>query len=123
MGDCARCTLARKRRPPRSRRSRLLLWTAIAGLVFGLIGFGEILEDLLRAGRNSLHWHKASGDIVLVKIDDASVREVGAWPWPRRRHADLTDALTKAGAKRIFFNVAALRADRAGPTTAVSPRR
>jgi hypothetical protein len=41
-----------------------------AGLLFGLIGFGEIAEDALRAGRDRLHWHKASGDIVLVKIDD-----------------------------------------------------
>ncbi len=24
---------------------KLLLWTAVAGLVFGLIGFGDIAED------------------------------------------------------------------------------
>jgi EAL domain-containing protein (putative c-di-GMP-specific phosphodiesterase class I)/CHASE2 domain-containing sensor protein len=84
---------------------KLLLWTAIAGLIFGLIGFGEIAEDTLRAVRNSLHWHKASGDIVLVKIDDESLRDVGRWPWPRKRHAELTDALSKAGAKRIFFDM------------------
>ena len=84
---------------------KLLLATAIAGLIFGLIGFGEIGEDLLRTSRNSLHWHKATGDIVLVKIDDQSLRQVGRWPWPRRYHAQLTDALTKAGAKRIFFDI------------------
>jgi EAL domain-containing protein (putative c-di-GMP-specific phosphodiesterase class I)/CHASE2 domain-containing sensor protein len=84
---------------------KLILWTAIAGLVFGLIGFGEIAEDTLRAGRNSLHWHKASGDIVLVKIDDQSLREVGRWPWPRRFDGQLTDQLTKNGAKRIFFDL------------------
>ena len=84
---------------------KLLLWTTIAGLIFGLIGAGEIAEDTLRALRNSLHWHKASGDIVLVKIDDQSLRDVGRWPWPRKRHAELTDALTKAGAKRIFFDM------------------
>ena len=33
----------------------LLLWVAIAGLIFGLIGFGELPEDVLRASRNSLH--------------------------------------------------------------------
>jgi EAL domain-containing protein (putative c-di-GMP-specific phosphodiesterase class I)/CHASE2 domain-containing sensor protein len=84
---------------------KLLLWTAIAGLVFGLIGAGGIVEDVLRTTRNSFHWHKASGDIVLVKIDDRALREVGRWPWPRRYHAQLTDALTKAGAKRIFFDI------------------
>ena len=84
---------------------KLLLWTAVAGLIFGVIGFGEIAEDYLRGARNSLHWHKASGDIVLVKIDDESLRRLGRWPWPRRRFAQLTDALTSAGANRIFFDL------------------
>jgi CHASE2 domain-containing sensor protein len=97
---------------------KLLLWVAIAGLIFGAIGFGQIAEDFLRTTRNSLHWHKASGDIVLVKIDDQSVREVGGWPWPRRYHAQLTDALTKAGAKRIFFDIVFV-----GPTNAVDDQR
>ncbi len=84
---------------------KLLLWTALAGLVFGLIGFGEIAEDTLRAGRNSLHWHKASGDIVLVKIDDQSLRDVGRWPWPRRYEGQLVDQLTKQGANHILFDL------------------
>lgn len=84
---------------------KALLWTAVAGLIFGLIGFGEIAEDLLRTFRNSLHWHRASGDIVLVKIDDEALRQVGRWPWPRTNHAQLTDTLTKAGARRIFFDI------------------
>jgi len=84
---------------------KLLLWTAIAGLIFGLIAFGEIAEGTLRIARNSLHWHKASSDIVLVKIDNQSLRKIGRWPWPRRYHAQLTDRLTEAGAKRIFFDI------------------
>lgn len=95
---------AEKQKSERSP-SRLLLWVAIAGLVFGLIGFGELPEDLLRASRNSLHPHRASGDIVFVSIDDRALREVGRWPWPRRYHAQLTDKLTAAGANRIFFDV------------------
>ena len=84
---------------------KLLLWTAVAGLIFGLIGFGEIAEDWLRVARNSLHAHNASGDIVLLKIDDKSLREIGNWPWPRAYHAELVDRLTAAGAKRIFFDI------------------
>ena len=72
---------------------KALLWTALAALIFGLTGAGDIAEDLLRTTRNSLHWHKASGDIVLIKIDDESLRTVGRWPWPRRRHAEMIDAL------------------------------
>lgn len=86
-------------------RWKLLLWTAVAALIFGLIGAGELPEDMLRVSRNNLHAHKASGDIVFVAIDDKSLREVGRWPWPRRRHAQLVDKLTEAGAKRTFFDI------------------
>ena len=96
-----------KRQSPvlEEKQRKLLLWTAIAGLIFGLIGFGGIAEDVLRTGRDALHWHKASGQVVLVKIDDESLRQVGRWPWPRRYHGQLTDRLTAAGAKRILFDL------------------
>ena len=72
----------RLRRTQKGERSRwkLLIWTAVASLIFGLIGFGEIAEDFLRAMRNALHVHKASGDIVLVAIDDRSLRESASGP-------------------------------------------
>ena len=84
---------------------KLLLWVAVAGLIFGLVGFGEIAEDWLRVARNQLHRHNASGDIVLVKIDDDSLRDIGRWPWPRSDFARITDVLTSAGAKRVFFDL------------------
>jgi EAL domain-containing protein (putative c-di-GMP-specific phosphodiesterase class I)/CHASE2 domain-containing sensor protein len=90
---------------PEAAPWKLLLWTAVAGLIFGLIGFGEIAEDWLRVARNSFHKHRASGDIVILTIDDKSLHEVGNWPWPRRTDAQLTDRLTAAGAKRIFFDI------------------
>ena len=101
-----------------SRQRKLLLWTAIAGLIFGLIQFGLIAEDVLRTGRDALRWHKASGQIVLVDIDSESLRRVGRWPWPRNYHAQLTDRLSAAGAKRIlfdlsFFGATAAQEDRA----------
>jgi EAL domain-containing protein (putative c-di-GMP-specific phosphodiesterase class I)/CHASE2 domain-containing sensor protein len=84
---------------------KLLLWTALAGLVFGLLQLGEPLEDMLRTGRNSLHQHKASGDIVLVLVDDKSLHQIGNWPWPRRQDAALIDRLAANGAKRIFTDI------------------
>ena len=93
-------------------RWKLLLWTAVAALIFGLIGAGELPEDMLRASRNSLHVHKASGDIVLVAIDDQSLREVGRWPWPRRRHAEIINKLNEAGAKRTVRRHRLQRAQR-----------
>ena len=84
---------------------KLLSWTAVLGLLFGLVGFGEIAEDWLRVARNNFHPDKASGEIVLLTIDDKSLQEVSRWPWPRRHYAELADALTEAGAKRIFFDL------------------
>src|SRR3954452_19758734 len=105
--------LGRKRAPVSKRQKtvsepapwKLLLWTAIAGLVFGLLQLGEPLEDTLRSTRNTLHMHHASGDIVLVLIDDKSLREVGNWPWRRRQDAVLVDRLAGSGAKRIFLDI------------------
>ena len=83
--------------------SWLLLWTALAGLIFGLINAAEPVEDVLRTLRNKTHVDQASGEIVIVKIDDASIRQIGAWPWPRRHYAELTDRLAAEGVHRIFF--------------------
>ena len=120
MGLCVRT----KDQPSADPRPwRLLLWAALAGLVFGLVGFGELIEDQLRMTRNALHPHKASGDIVLVTIDDRSLREVGRWPWPRRYHAELTDKLTAAGAKPVGHALVDRRLDRPGPQRTHRPAR
>ena len=84
---------------------KLLLWTAVAGLIFGMIGFGEIAEDWLRVTRNSFHEHKASGQVVVIRIDDNALRQYGNWPWPRRTQATLVDKLTAAGTNSIFYDI------------------
>jgi EAL domain-containing protein (putative c-di-GMP-specific phosphodiesterase class I)/CHASE2 domain-containing sensor protein len=84
---------------------RLLLWTALAGIIFGLIGAGEYFEDTFRVARNGLHEHNASGQVVVIKIDDQSLRQFGNWPWPRRIQAQLVDKLTAARAKRMFYDI------------------
>jgi EAL domain-containing protein (putative c-di-GMP-specific phosphodiesterase class I)/CHASE2 domain-containing sensor protein len=100
-----------------AKQRKLLLWVALAGLIFGIFGFGDISEGPFRTVRNILHWHKASGEIVLIKIDDQSLRSVGRWPWPRRYDAKMTDILSDAGAKRIFFDISLF-----GPSNPVDDR-
>jgi len=47
---------------------------------------------------------QSRSDIVIVAIDDMSVKEFGVWPWPRSYHAKLIDFLKKAQAKAIGFD-------------------
>ena len=53
---------------------------------------------------------KPSGKVVVVEIDDCSIeyyrrRGEGGWPWSRQRHADLLDALDRAGARAVGYDV------------------
>lgn len=84
---------------------RLLLWAALASLLCGIVGFGEIAEDLLRMARNGLHPTKASGEIVFVGIDDKSLSEIGRWPWNRSIQAKLIENAKAAGASKIFIDL------------------
>lgn len=47
----------------------------------------------------------ASSPVILVDIDDASLRQHGQWPWPRNLLADLTRQLQQAGASVIAFDI------------------
>ena len=51
----------------------------------------------------------ARRDIVLVSIDDSSIRrlepKVGRWPWPRVAHAHLLDYLARGPAKVIVYDI------------------
>jgi len=44
---------------------------------------------------------KPGDEIVIVKIDEESIRAIGRWPWSREHWANLIDALTESGAKVI----------------------
>jgi adenylate cyclase len=46
-----------------------------------------------------------SDDIVLVLIDDESIREVGRWPWSRAVIADALARLTAAGARTVGIDL------------------
>lgn len=49
---------------------------------------------------------EAPRDIIIFAIDDESIREIGAWPWPRAIFADLLRALDRAAAIGIDVNFA-----------------
>ncbi len=53
--------------------------------------------------------------IRIVDIDEASLAEIGQWPWPRNILADLTDRLTQMGAAVVVFDALFPEPDRASP--------
>ncbi len=50
-------------------------------------------------------------DIVILAIDDASLAEIGRWPWPRRIQAEIVDKLTAAKVRAIGFDILFSEAD------------
>ena len=86
-------------------RKRVLLWTTFAALIFGLIQFGEPLELTLKLVRNRLRDQPPSSEILVVAIDDETVRRHDAPRWSQRDHARLLDAIAGAGARRVFHLV------------------
>ena len=53
--------------------------------------------------------------VVIVDIDEASLEQVGQWPWPRTVFAELIDRLGSLGAAVIAFDVIFAEPDRFSP--------
>jgi len=76
----------------------------VVTLVLLLTGGSDLIQSL---ERTAYDWgvratsRTASDKVVVIAIDDASIRNIGRWPWSREVHAKLTDALSKAKAKVI----------------------
>ena len=87
------------------QRLRLLVWPLLLTLLFGFLEFGEPLEDTLRTARNAMRQHPASGDIVIVKIDEQSLRQIDNWPWPRAKQAEMLDAISRMEPKHVVFDI------------------
>jgi serine/threonine-protein kinase len=70
------------------------------------MGWADVLEYKFYDMRAKLRARAKAGDnVVLVGIDDKSIREIGRWPWPRNYMAEMTDQLAESGAKVIGIDV------------------
>jgi len=61
--------------------------------------------------------------VAIVDIDEASLKEIGQWPWPRTIVADLVTQLTQLGAVAIGFDVIFAEPDRMSPSIAATSFR
>ena len=56
--------------------------------------------------------------VVIVDIDEASLKAVGQWPWPRTTVGDLVTKITQLGAVAIGFDIIFPEPDRMSPAIA-----
>jgi adenylate cyclase len=56
--------------------------------------------------------------VVIADIDEASLKEIGQWPWPRTVIADLVTRLRAYGAAAVGFDVVFAEPDRMSPAVA-----
>lgn len=47
----------------------------------------------------------ANPDILIVAVDEASLQAIGRWPWPRERHAELMENLTKSRPRAVAMDM------------------
>ncbi|HKX79126.1 MAG TPA: EAL domain-containing protein [Novosphingobium sp.] len=92
------------RRLWRSRRFRILFSAVAAGLFCGVTMIGIPIEDLLIGTRTVLRRQPADQDIVVVKLDDNTLRDLDVDDVTRTDDGHLVDSLVVLGAKRIFFD-------------------
>jgi adenylate cyclase len=61
---------------------------------------------------------QTSRPVVIVDIDEDSLKTIGQWPWPRTTIADLVTRITQLGAVAIGFDVIFAEPDRMSPAIA-----
>jgi EAL domain-containing protein (putative c-di-GMP-specific phosphodiesterase class I)/CHASE2 domain-containing sensor protein/alkylated DNA nucleotide flippase Atl1 len=108
--------MARVRRPPllglprAVRRLKLQRYGPLgialsAGLFAGVTSLGLEFDHGLQIWRNGLHVRSATGHVAFVDIDARSLAAFRNWPWPRGRYAEAIQALQRAGAQTIAFDI------------------
>lgn len=91
----------------------LLLTSLAAALSYFDRPFG--LNNLFYDSIQKLQAQSKPDDIVIVAIDQASLLEVGKWPWPRSVHARALDALTQANVKAVALDILFSEPDKNNP--------
>src|ERR1700730_2617563 len=66
---------------------------------------------------------KTAKPVAIVDIDEKSLAQLGQFPWPRTRIADLVASLTRLGAVVIAFDVIFAEPDRLNPDSAADTFR
>ena len=63
---------------------------------------------------------EAGAPVTIVDVDDASIRTLGQWPWPRSEIGRIVDRLGELGAAAIAFDLVFSEPDRTSLRQAAS---
>ena len=90
----------------RSTRLRIFIWSFVISAIVGLISLTIPLEDIYRGGRNLILAQPADKSVIVVTIDDRTIRELGSINYSRTNDVKLVETLLAHGARRIYYDKA-----------------
>ena len=89
----------------RSETARLAGALCAIIAVAALSGMLERWDNVIYDTAMRLRKIDAPGDIVIVAVDDRSLKQLGRWPWSRHLHAQLLERLTRIGARGVGLDI------------------
>jgi CHASE2 domain-containing sensor protein/nitrogen-specific signal transduction histidine kinase len=95
----------------RAGRRFLIEWMSVGCLgiaVILLTSFGHVsarIDQLVYDRFLNLRSQPLLSDIVVVEIDNASIDQLGRWPWPRSVHARLLERIAAAKPAAVIYDV------------------
>jgi CHASE2 domain-containing sensor protein/nitrogen-specific signal transduction histidine kinase len=104
--------------PPRVARGLFVEWVGLLMLAMAAVAIASVSAPLGRFDDLIYDWllrvkpQPPDDDILIVAIDNRSVRSLGRWPWPRTYHARLLDQLQSADVAAIGYDVLFTEPDR-----------
>jgi adenylate cyclase len=104
------------------RATRLGSWLIAAGVVLLVGATFMIAPQLITAADLAIYDNhfrirgarSANPQVAIVAIDEASLKTIGRWPWPRNVLAELTRGLKEAGASAVAFDIILSEPERSG---------
>ncbi|MDH3631979.1 MAG: CHASE2 and HATPase_c domain-containing protein [Gammaproteobacteria bacterium] len=91
---------------------------ALLAFVSGLFIHNSLLwrwDNLLYDAQLSFWTRSVSDEIIIIAIDDESLRELGRWPWSRSTHANLVEKLELESPRAIGLDIIFSEPDTGNP--------
>ncbi|WOF45272.1 EAL domain-containing protein [Sphingopyxis indica] len=99
---------------------RTLLLSLLLSIAVGFSGAGELPDRMIAMAMGRLGDRAVTGDIVVVGIDDRTLRAMPGGRFSRKDHAQVIEAIDKAGVRRLMVDFYYPRQDEHSGTAALA---